>query len=385
MRSVGSLFHAPATIENEFLRASMEADGSITLVDKKGGRNFAGLFVFEDGGDLGDGWNCEPPRSDELVFSQQPAQVALIEDGPLRARLRLRHLLRVPRRQDRATGRRSSEMDDLPVDLILTLKAGARVLESEIVVTNNIEDHRLRLRLRTGLKVSTSITSSAFDLVERPLALPRKDSDREVITTLPTSGVVMLRQDDGCGLAALCPGIYESWVPNDGSGTMILTLLRSFRRTYLTAGESLCQVQGEHRFRVALKPLDAATTEAEVIQALDGFELGIRSFQKDAANGPTPRERSFAELLTGEFCLTALQGQANGTFVLRGYNPSKAATDVVLRVDLPFARVEATDGCGRSRGAVTIKGNVVRCRVAAKQIVNLCFFNGAPTGLAPVG
>jgi alpha-mannosidase len=149
--------------------------------------------------------------------------------------------------------------------------------------------------------------------------------------------------------------------------------LRSFRRTYLTAGENLCQIQGEHRFRVALKPLDAATTAAEVIQTLDGFELGMRSFQKDAANGPTPQDRSFAELLAGEFCLTALQGQANGAFVLRGYNPSKKATEVALRVDLPFVRVEATDGCGRSRGTVTIKGNTVRCRVAAKQIVNFCF------------
>ena len=124
-----------------------------------------------------------------------------------------------------------------------------------------------------------------------------------------------------------------------------------------------------------MKPLDAATTAAEVIQALDGFELGIRSFQKDAANGPTPQERSFAELLAGEFCLTALQGQANGAFILRGYNPSKTATEVALRVDLPFVRVEATDGCGRSRGKVTVENKTLRCSVAAKQIVNFCFFN----------
>ena len=96
-RPQGSLFAAPHAMENTFLYAAIERDGTLTLVHKPTGRIYRGLLALEDGGDCGDGWVWVPPRFDQVVLSRgRPFDLARVHDGPLVAAMRLSLRLFVP-------------------------------------------------------------------------------------------------------------------------------------------------------------------------------------------------------------------------------------------------------------------------------------------------
>src|SRR5690606_29418346 len=106
-------------------------------------------FRLVDGGDVGDTYNWCPPDGDA------PAELPLlgrsvVEDGPLRRRLRLHH-----------------GADDLDVVTVLEARAGERLVRAETTVDNRRRDHRLRLHLPLPRPADTSRAECAFAVVER--------------------------------------------------------------------------------------------------------------------------------------------------------------------------------------------------------------------------
>ena len=84
-------------IENEFFRVTADpADGTLTVEDKRTGRRFAGLNRFVDGGERGDEYTYNPPERDEFVDRPKAVQLRVIEAGPARWTLEVRHDVRAP-------------------------------------------------------------------------------------------------------------------------------------------------------------------------------------------------------------------------------------------------------------------------------------------------
>ncbi len=124
--AAGSLAVAENSMENEHLRVTVEANGTLTLLDKRSGATYRRLLTFEDCADIGDGWYHGQAVNDQVyVSTASAAAVALVHNGPQVATFRVRTTMAVPAElhfDDRM--RRSAELVELILDSFVTLRAG---------------------------------------------------------------------------------------------------------------------------------------------------------------------------------------------------------------------------------------------------------------------
>src|SRR5208283_4609532 len=129
------------SMENEFLAVAIESNGTLTLTDKRTREVYSRLLTFEDIADIGDGWYHGQAVNDQaFVSTGARADIALIYDGPLATRFRVRTVLRLPAefRFDRML--RSELMTDLVIDSFITLRRGGDRVEVRTTVSNTVRD-----------------------------------------------------------------------------------------------------------------------------------------------------------------------------------------------------------------------------------------------------
>lgn len=60
---------AENTLENEHLRVTVAANGTLSLFEKRSGKTYSWLLTFEDCADIGHGWYHGPPVNDQVYVS----------------------------------------------------------------------------------------------------------------------------------------------------------------------------------------------------------------------------------------------------------------------------------------------------------------------------
>jgi len=108
-------------------------------------------FRLVDGGDVGDTYNWCPPEDDHPT-ELPVAAVEVVETGPLRGRLHIRH-----------AGQR------VDVSHVVELRAGEALVRVDTTVDNRRRDHRLRVHLPLPSPATTSGAECAFAVVTRGL------------------------------------------------------------------------------------------------------------------------------------------------------------------------------------------------------------------------
>ncbi|MDP6381097.1 MAG: glycoside hydrolase family 38 C-terminal domain-containing protein, partial [Phycisphaerae bacterium] len=175
-----TLVVAPNTLENEHLRVEITPQGTLNMLHKSTGKEFRGLHYFEDGGDLGEGWNYVPPVRDEIVSSLgASATISLIEDGPLCARYRVETRVLAPASASRTENTRSAERREIAVTSEIGLRAGSRRVEIKTTVDNTCRNHRLRVIFPSDICASDSLADGQFDVVKRPIEVPDRTGWKE--------------------------------------------------------------------------------------------------------------------------------------------------------------------------------------------------------------
>jgi alpha-mannosidase/mannosylglycerate hydrolase len=279
-RSDDALYNGSPAIENEFLCARVEADGTLTLAHKPTGRVYHGLLALEDCGDGGEGWNWIPPRFDTVYLSPgSPVNVARIAHGPLYSALSVQVNFRVPEgfdtrpdEGDPARMKRSENMVELPVEFTLSLGARSEQLDIAVHLDNRARNHRLRVLFPTAIETEVCHADVAFDVIERPIR--QRDShgwSEPQLGTYPHQSFVCLGDSVG-GLAVFTDGTMEYEVTDDARHAIAITLLRAFGRG---AGEPHqyvdSQEQGERDYRLALRPFPGDWQQAGILPASREF------------------------------------------------------------------------------------------------------------------
>ena len=133
-------------LENAQLVCDLLADGTLAVLDRRSGLRYQGLHRLVDEGDAGDEYNFSPPEANpQLADPVRNLRSALLEAGPLRARLEARYDFAVFSGLSHDRRRRSEAQTTLPVRLTLSLEADRARLDMELEVINRAEDHRLRV------------------------------------------------------------------------------------------------------------------------------------------------------------------------------------------------------------------------------------------------
>ena len=335
-RTSGRMAAGPRTWEGRNLRLSVNANGSLNLLDKETGVEYRELLTWEDVGDIGDGWNHFPPIQDRRVTSAGAAAMVAAEwEGPLFTRLRIDWRLRVPAGATADDLARSESEVELPITAWLDLPYDAREVRCRVRVENTARDHALRALFPTGRSADCFYTDQAFDLVRRPVHPPdRRDWHESADEMVPQQSLVAVHDDEG-GLALFSQGLPAVNVRPDGARTIALTLLRGFAKTIMRQGEEGGQVLGRHEFHFALAPFRAGPGwEAGLVQRAAAYGAGWRALLRAAAPGPGPRQASFLSLEPGELVLSALKAAEDeeGLYVLRLYNPTAAGVSGRVRL-----------------------------------------------------
>jgi alpha-mannosidase len=370
----------PRTLANERLRVEVNPDGTFNLTDLETGRTFAALGRFEDDGEVGDPWVRYAPKEDRLVTSQGcHAEVAVVEDGPLSATLSVRLTMRVPAGALGFDQRRSPEEVDLAIENLLTLRAGARRLSAITRLVNTARDHRLRIAFPTGLAGAThSAAESAFDVVERPVAVPDGALWREPPSGChPHLGFVDV-SDGREGLALMDLGIPQYEVREDPARTLVLTLMRCFaqkntvrRAEYPDQPGSQCL--GPQEFRWALAPHRGDWRAAGILAETYAWLLPLKVAQAGrSAKGALPRSLSFFELRPAELQLAAVKKtEWRERLVVRLWNPTAepVAGELVCFRTPKFAREMTL--AEKPLRRLRVKGRAVQLAAGPKKILTV--------------
>ncbi|MCL5961831.1 MAG: glycosyl hydrolase-related protein [Chloroflexi bacterium] len=350
--------HSTTRIENEFFVVTVnEIDGTINVLERSTDQLYTGLNRFADVGDAGDEYNLDPPLGDRpLLGLTWPPRVTLVDNGPVRFRLRIRSALRLPRELTADRRSRSNECVDCPVTTTVSLYPMVNRIDFFTEVENLAKDHCLRVLFPTGVKTNHFSTETQFGVLRRdlPVVGHRPDWVEDPVATQPQKSFVDVN-DWLRGLLLSNRGLPECEVTPQADGLLIaLTLLRSvgwlsrgdLRSRRGDAGPELptpgAQCLGTHRFDYALVPHTGEWIDAS-FQAHQ-HNAPLRSALAGAHPGRLPARLSFIALAPDWVPVSAVKPSHDGKAVIvRLYNPTSESADVTVRSYRPLARAELVD------------------------------------------
>lgn len=333
-RNFGGLMTGPLSASNGCIAFTLRPDGTGTLAQCGSGTAYAGLFLYEDCGDAGDGWTRGPLLND-VVFRSPGTNVstAIEEDGPLRTVFRVERTFLLPREMDRRTWWRSEERTALDVTDRIFVEKGAACLRIRTRVRNTCKDHRFRVLFPTGIDSPVSFAETPFALVERPIAIPEETKTWQERVNPEKAFTTFFGISNGeGGLAVLAPsGLHEYEVLQTPEHTLALTLFRSTFQTVGTSGEPDGELLGEWDFEYFLLPFRGAFDPVQAARIVSEAQAGIRTHASESF----PETRSFLELVHGTVIATAIKVSADGKAgVIRLWNPGPVDAIEVIRLDV---------------------------------------------------
>lgn len=357
MTSVKVHSFAADVMENEYLKVTINKNGTVDLTEKCSGHIYKSALLIEDNIDHGDSYQYGANNLATIVTNEKvDAEIEIIENSEFAQIRKVTYTLDV---------KRDGEAYSIPFTFLLTLNTGSRELDVDIELINDAEDHRVRLLVPTYLKADTNYSGAPFDCIIRNRETT-PGNERQ-----PNTDYVGI-DGENCGIAVLNQGIYEYENYNDEANTLALTLLRctgmisgSYERKnemnegWLIPGN---QCKGKQTYRLALYPYVGDHNDAAVSAHAQSFLcrpyavctsadcnkfVGGRPFvqgsdlpslyyrAKPHAEIKLPRKCAFVELLGNDdnrVVISAYKKSEDGdSQIVRVFNNSDAPSDISFR------------------------------------------------------
>ena len=347
-----------AAIENEFFRVTGEADGTLTVEDKRDGRVLRGLNRFVDVGDRGDEYTFDPVPDDRTVDRPSGSVgVKVAEAGPARWTLEVRQTYSLPARLMSDRTARDEERVECEITSRVRLYAGVARVDVETEVDNRAEDHRLRVLFPAGVATDHSDAEQHFGVVRRPVAAPPEaaNAPESPVAYYPQKTFTDL-SDGESGLMIANRGLaeYEVMTEEDGTATLAVTLLRcvgwlsrddlSMRRGHAGPGFETpgAQMSGRWTFEYSLIPHSGGWPEA--FTEAHAFARPLRSLRTRRGGGRLPREGSLLTVDTSELVVSTVKlAEDDDGVVARAYNIADEPIVAGVVLNEAHASVSAVD------------------------------------------
>ncbi len=155
-------------LSNGLVEVGVNADGTLDVTGADG-TVLRGVARLVDGGDRGDSYNYGPPARDVLVSTPTEVTVEVLENGPLRARIRITRDYDWPTALSPDRDVRASETVSTQVETLVELRVGEPFVRVSTSFLNPSADHRLRCHVPLPEPVSGSASAGQFAVTERGL------------------------------------------------------------------------------------------------------------------------------------------------------------------------------------------------------------------------
>lgn len=353
-------------IENKYIKAEINLDGTLNVLDKLNNKLYSNIAAFEDSGDSGDEYNYSYPTKDKVIYSRGcEAEITFEETGQLRTVAKIKILLNLPESLTDDHASRSEKTRVMPVVTWVTIDANSPVIKFKTQVHNTVKDHRFRVLFPTGICTDYSYAETQFDVVKRRITPESFDNSSipenikriiigarecEPITTFPQRTFVDVT-DGKVGAAVLNRGLPEYEVLRENN-TIALTLFRGINwitRTDLNtrigdAGPEIsvpdAQCLRYMEFNYAFYPHGGDWETGKVPVYADDFNTDLAIVKTDLHEGQLNDSMEFACLQdsTGSIKVTAVKRAEDGKgIVIRISNLSEYNREAEVRL-LPKIR-----------------------------------------------
>ncbi|MBU5351438.1 alpha-mannosidase [Paenibacillus barcinonensis] len=227
-------------MENQYLRVTVEDNGTVTLLDKRSGKQYVGLNAYENTGDIGNEYVYRQPEGEQAITTEHlKAELRLVQHSPYRAVIQSVLHWNIPAGADELfeqekrymvpfTERKAQRVQQTvpqKITTTYTLEAGSDLLKVRTDFDNQAMDHRLRALFPSGLVTDSHYADSIFEVAKRPNA-PAKEWVNPSNAQHQQAFVYVT--DGSTGLMAANKGLNEYEILQYSSGsTIAVTLLRA--------------------------------------------------------------------------------------------------------------------------------------------------------------
>jgi len=352
-------------LENDWLWVSVSDSGTVDAHDRKTGRAYRGLNVFEDSGDIGDEYDYSPTLDPPVLSGGRRATVRVVRAGPHVGTLRVQVPFEIPIRADHRSRRRLPDTTRVDMVTYVTLTSASPYVAFRTEIVNTAQDHRLRALFPTGVKTDCVYAQAQFDVVRRDVAPPepRPEWIQAPAPIWPFQGFVDAT-DGRAGIAVVTRGLpeCECLTDEDGSVVLAVTLLRCVEwlsRDDLTtrcghAGPAVhtpgAQCRGSHVFEYAVVPHSGTWVAGGTAQIAREYLSPPVCFMASVHPGGISEDVSLLEFASGPALITAVKkAEADDALVVRLHNPTSDEADATLLSGVPvasaaMARLDETPG-----------------------------------------
>ncbi len=338
-------------MENEYLRVTLNSNGTYDVLDKETGKLYSSLGYFKDTGEIGNPWEHFVPENDETFTTlNERAKITLVHEGEMSVSYKVEIDWALPEGRSMDEKTRSKHLKPFKIENIVTLKKGSRYLEVETTVDNQSEDHYFQVAFPTNIKADYVHAQGQFDVVKRPIKKVDYSLYDEIpMTEHPMNSFVDI-SDNEYGVALLNTGLKAYEADDDECNTMYLSLLRCFPlRICVTSDmqdysglDKGSQSIGKSTFRYAFMPHKGDWEEGNVWGESEAFNLTFSVAQlAPTDHGKNGLEHSFIELSDTTLNISAVKKAEEGDgWVVRLFNPSDNAKTAKIRVNGGIAPID---------------------------------------------
>lgn len=332
-RYPGSMQTSHKAWENKFLKLTFEDNGTLSVLYKKTGKLYRDLLIFEDCGDIGDGWNYRKPLKDSRIMSLNARNDFSIEyDGPMSVQWKLINTMKLPVKMSETGLERSEVTGEYEIITYITMKRDSARLEFQTEIDNKIKEHRVRVMFPNYIDTDKFYSSTPFFLQEREIKkLDRRDYCEVETGVFPNQGVVIVK-DERDSLAVYNKGLYEVEVSEDNSHSIYLTLFRSFKNEVGKNVGEMSFMQRKMSFEYALEFSCGETSFGDIMISGEAWRTGRKSYFTDVHDGSLNTSESFLKVEIPGAILSSYKVIYESFLVVRIYNCTTKITEGEIRM-----------------------------------------------------
>ncbi|HBG27693.1 MAG: hypothetical protein A2Y10_10180 [Planctomycetes bacterium GWF2_41_51] len=372
-------------LQNEFIRVTINSNGTFDITDKQTQRCIKGMHYFCDSGSIGIAHLDKKPLRDYTITTLCNSTVlTLLENNTLRATWQIDLTINIPVEADLDGRNRSTKMVPLPVRTFLTLCKGAKKLEIKTRIDNAARDHRLRVMFPTDIKTDNVSVDAPFDIVSRNIQWYRTGDNAEGhYPTQPMKKFVSLT-DGKNGITFLSKGLNEYEVIDDPRRTLAITLLRT-HRAYMRANRGLMTSEeyerqsGQHcigsiDFEYAIYIHDGGWEKGHMIAEAEDFKIPQRVIQGVPKSGTLPACHSFLSITPNEHIHVSAFYKVEGVnnYILRLWNSNSDPVNGFIKLAFEPSSITKVSLDEERRGEqLAQKNDTWLLRLRKKEIVTL--------------
>jgi len=352
------------TLENEYYSIRAEADGTLTITDRKDQTVFRKVLMLEECSDDGDGYDWSPMKDDRVYRSTDDVSAEVsITKHPLSSHAEIRYTWNLPKDlEERRAGKRSGRIDAV---LTVDLKKGSRIIDCDARIVNSSCDHRVRAILPCENESCFTVADTQFGSITRAV---RDDAmeywEKENWKERPDAIYPMLSYVhlQSSRLCFLTDSVREFEAIDEK--TLAVTLFRStgflgkedlLRRPGRPSGIRMetpdQQMLREMHFRFAIAfadGKDAPVLAKDYLTPVETYNrMPYNAMKMNVPEFETPCETGLLEVKDPHFILSALKLAEDGNgYILRGFNASDEPVSIEVNSSLKpvsHVRLDETD------------------------------------------